>query len=68
MKGHGDSVTGLSFSSDGRSLATACGDGLVRVFKLDDASSKSFKFLRINLPAGCHPTAIAFGDDASSIV
>lgn len=68
LKGHGDSVTGLSFSSDGRSLATACGDGVVRVFKLDDASSKSFKFLRINLPAGCHPTAIAFGDDASSIV
>ncbi|XP_059633990.1 uncharacterized protein LOC132276546 [Cornus florida] len=64
LKGHGDSVTGLSFSSDGRNLATACSDGVVRVFKLDDASSKSFKFLRINLPAGCHPTAIAFSDDS----
>ncbi|GFY90342.1 transducin/WD40 repeat-like superfamily protein [Actinidia rufa] len=46
----------------------ACVDGVVRVFKLDDASSKSFKFLRINLPAGCHPTAVAFSDDASSLV
>uniref|UniRef100_A0A2P2IQ75 Uncharacterized protein MANES_05G045300 n=1 Tax=Rhizophora mucronata TaxID=61149 RepID=A0A2P2IQ75_RHIMU len=68
LKGHGDSVTGLCFSSDGRSLATACGDGVVRVFKLDDASSKSFKFLRINLPVGGHPMAVAFSDDASSVV
>ncbi|CAL5340197.1 unnamed protein product [Camellia sinensis] len=68
LKGHADSVTGLCFSSDGRSLATACADGVVRVFKLDDASSKSFKFMRINLPAGCHPTALAFSDDASSLV
>ncbi|WVZ06349.1 hypothetical protein V8G54_019695 [Vigna mungo] len=45
-----------------------CADGVVRVFKLDDASSKSFKFLRINLPAGGHPTAVVFSDDASSIV
>lgn len=85
------------------SLQTACADGIVRVFKLDDASSKSFKyvnfhepldtytyrlnaivnhvqfveilfselfcrFLRINLPAGGHPTAVAFSDDSSSIV
>ncbi|KAF2298210.1 hypothetical protein GH714_018621 [Hevea brasiliensis] len=68
LKGHGDSVTGLCFSNDGRSLATACADGVVRVFKLDDASSKSFKFLRINLPAGGHPVAVAFSDDASSVV
>ncbi|XP_075493628.1 uncharacterized protein LOC142531404 [Primulina tabacum] len=68
LKGHGDAVTGLCFSPDARSLATACGDGVVRVFRLDDASSKSFKFLRINLPAGGHPTAVAFADDASSVV
>ncbi|RZB53154.1 Transducin beta-like protein 2 isoform B [Glycine soja] len=68
LKGHGDAVTGICFSPDGRNLATACADGVVRVFKLDDASSKSFKFLRINLPAGGHPTAVAFSDDASSIV
>ncbi|CAL0304650.1 unnamed protein product [Lupinus luteus] len=68
LKGHGDAVTGICFSPDGRNLATACADGIVRVFKLEDASSKSFKFFRINLPAGGHPTAVAFSDDASSIV
>ncbi|KAL3649468.1 hypothetical protein CASFOL_005871 [Castilleja foliolosa] len=68
LKGHGDAVTGLCFSPDGRSLATACGDGIVRVFRLDDASSKSFKFLRINLPAGGHPSVLAFAGDSSSIV
>ncbi|KAJ0808354.1 putative transcription factor WD40-like family [Helianthus annuus] len=68
LKGHRDSVTGLCFSSDEHCLATACDDGVVRVFKLDDASSKSFKFMRINLPAGGHPTAVAFVDDASSVV
>ncbi|KAI3989956.1 hypothetical protein MKX01_003659 [Papaver californicum] len=68
LKGHGDSVTALCFSSDGRNLATACADGIVRIFKLDDALSKSFKFLRINLPAGGQPTAVAFSDGASSVV
>lgn len=68
LKGHGDAVTGICFSPDGRNLATACADGVVRVFKLEDASSKSFKFHRINLPPGGPPTAIAFADDASSIV
>ncbi|XP_047323313.1 transducin beta-like protein 2 [Impatiens glandulifera] len=68
LKGHGDSVTGICFSNDSKNLATSCADGVVRIFKLDDASSKSFKFLRINLPAGSHPTAIAFSDDASSVV
>ncbi|OVA07675.1 WD40 repeat [Macleaya cordata] len=68
LKGHGDSVTALCFSSDGRNLATACADGVVRVFKLDDALCKSFKFLRINMPAGGQPTAVAFSDGASSVV
>lgn len=68
LKGHGDAVTAICFSPDSRNLATSCADGVVRVFKLDDASSKSFKFLRINLPAGSHPTAIAFSDGESSLV
>ncbi|XP_042512864.1 uncharacterized protein LOC122087719, partial [Macadamia integrifolia] len=34
LKGHGDAVTALCFSSDGRNLATVCADGLLRVFKL----------------------------------
>ncbi|XP_027106431.2 uncharacterized protein [Coffea arabica] len=68
LKGHGDAVTGLCFSTDGRNLATACGDGVLRVFKLDDVTNKSFKFLRINLPAGAHPTAVAYADDTTSVV
>ncbi|XP_068649968.1 uncharacterized protein [Aristolochia californica] len=68
LKGHGDTVSGLCFSSDGRNLATACADGVARVFRLDDASSKSFKFLRLNLPAGNLPVAVAFSEEASSLV
>jgi WD40 repeat protein len=69
LKGHADAVTGIAFTSNGRGLATACGDRIVRVFKLDDASSKSFKFLRINLPSGSScPTAVAFGEGASQLV
>ncbi|URD79648.1 WD domain, G-beta repeat [Musa troglodytarum] len=68
LKGHSDTVTAICFSSDGHSLATACADGAIRVFRLDDASSKSFKFLRLNLPAGAHPTAIAFSEGSSSLV
>ncbi|XP_022886214.1 transducin beta-like protein 2 isoform X2 [Olea europaea var. sylvestris] len=68
LKGHSDAVTGLCFSPDGHSLATACGDGVVRIFRLDDISSKSFKFLRINMPAGGHPKAVVFADNASSVV
>ncbi|CAM6024716.1 unnamed protein product [Sphagnum balticum] len=69
LKGHGDSITGIAFTSNGRGLATACQDRVVRVFKLDDASSKSQKFLRINLPSGgIQPTAVVFGEGASQLV
>jgi len=43
----------MCFSSDGHNLATACSDGVMRVFKLD-ASNKSFKFVKIILPDGGH--------------
>ncbi|XP_068634615.1 uncharacterized protein [Aristolochia californica] len=68
LKGHGDTVSGLCFSSNGRNLATACADGVARLFRLDDACSKSFKFLRLNLPAGNLPVAVAFAEEASSLV
>lgn len=67
LKGHGDAVSGIAFTSDGRGLATACADRVVRVFKLEDVASKSFKFLRINMPTGVSPTAVAFGDGASQL-
>nr|GMD97722.1 transducin beta-like protein 2 [Ipomoea batatas] len=57
------------FITDGGGItAAAYADGIVRLFKLDDATSKSFKFLRIALPAGGHTAAIAFADEKSSIV
>lgn len=67
LKGHGDSVTGLCFSPDASNLATACVDRVLRVFKLDDASNKSFKFLKINLPAGSQKFSVAYADEKSSI-
>ncbi|GKB15309.1 transducin beta-like protein 2 [Tanacetum coccineum] len=48
--------------------SSACDDGVVRVFKFDDASSKSFKFMRINMSAGGRPTAVAFANDDASVV
>ncbi|CAM8968644.1 unnamed protein product [Rhodiola kirilowii] len=68
LKGHSDTVAGLCFSSDGKSLATACADGVVRIFKLVDATSKSFKFFKIDVPAGAQPAGVSFADDASSLV
>ncbi|KAF7069616.1 hypothetical protein CFC21_075225 [Triticum aestivum] len=68
LRGHTDCVTALDFSSDACNLATVCADGVVRVFRIDDASSKSFKILKINLPAGAHPTAIAYSEGSSSVV
>nr|AIN39802.1 hypothetical protein [Zoysia matrella] len=68
LRGHTDSVTALHFSNDGCNLATVCADGAVRIFRIDDTSSKSFKILRINLPAGAHPTAVAFSEGSSSVV
>lgn len=68
LKGHGDAVTALCFSPDGLNLATVCDDGIVRIFRIVDASSKSFKLLRLNLPAGAHPTAIAFSEGETSVV
>lgn len=37
------------------------------MFRIDDVSSKSYKFLKINLPAAAHPTAVAFSEGASSL-
>ncbi|EMS57814.1 Transducin beta-like protein 2 [Triticum urartu] len=68
LRGHTDCVTALDFSTDACNLATVCADGVVRVFRIDDASSKSFKILKINLPAGAHPTAIAYSEGSSSVV
>ncbi|GJP79345.1 hypothetical protein CLOP_g9588 [Closterium sp. NIES-67] len=64
---HGDAVTGLCFSHDGAALATACGDGVVRVYTLDDVTAKSIKFRRINTGPGVHPVGVAFGLSATEV-
>ncbi|KAH7425011.1 hypothetical protein KP509_11G036800 [Ceratopteris richardii] len=68
LKGHTDAINGFCFTSNGRGLATASSDGVARVFKLEDASSKNIKFLYLNLPSGNNPTAVAFGEGASQLV
>ncbi|GBG76057.1 hypothetical protein CBR_g21297 [Chara braunii] len=68
VKGHTDAVTGLHFSPDGRNLATACTDRVIRVFKVADITAKSFKFLRIDLPVGIMPVDVAVGGNASEVV
>ncbi|KAI3922932.1 hypothetical protein MKW98_007063 [Papaver atlanticum] len=60
LTGHEDIVTALCFSSDGQNLVTGYADGVVRVYKLDNVRSSSFKLLKIPLPAGGQPTAVAF--------
>ncbi|CAI7750580.1 unnamed protein product [Closterium sp. NIES-53] len=64
---HGDAVTGLCFSHDGSALATACGDGVVRVYTIDDVTAKSIKFRRINTGPGVHPVGVAFGMSAMEV-
>ncbi|GBG76855.1 hypothetical protein CBR_g23070 [Chara braunii] len=68
LKGHMDAVMGLHFSPDGRNLATACTDRVIRVFKVADVTAKSFKFLRINMPVGIMPVDVVVGDNASEVV
>jgi WD40 repeat protein len=68
LRGHTDSVTSLQFFNDGWNQATVCADGVVRIFRIDDTSSKSFKILRMDLLAGAHPTVVAFSEGSSSVV
>ncbi|KAJ3678561.1 hypothetical protein LUZ60_002364 [Juncus effusus] len=68
LKGHTDSVTALNFSPDSHNLATVCADGAIRIFRIDDTSSKSFKSLKINLHAGIHPAGVVFSEGSKSVV
>lgn len=68
LKGHTDAINAFCFTSNGRGLATASGDGVARVFKLEDATNKNTKFLHLNVPSGNTPMAVAFGEGASQLV
>lgn len=62
LKGHGAPITGLSFSSDGRTLASASGD---RVIKLWDVVSGKER-TTMSLPGGSHPLkAMSYSRDGT---
>ncbi len=62
LKGHTDVVNGLSFSFDGRALATACDDRTVRVFSLAELGGpKNIGFRSLALRRA--PADVAFGSD-----
>ena len=49
LKGHTDVVNMLSWSPDGRTLATACDDMTVRLYRFESVQSKSPHILRLPL-------------------
>ncbi|KAL3134052.1 hypothetical protein ABBQ32_008481 [Trebouxia sp. C0010 RCD-2024] len=59
LKGHTDHVGGLAFSADGSSIATACDDRVVRLFKLSNAAAKNLTFMKHNMTS--NPVDVAFG-------
>lgn len=64
LKGHSDTVNGLSFSADGLSLATACDDRSVRVFSLNDVAGKvGFKSRSLRKA----PADVAFGTNSQHV-
>ena len=59
MQGHTDHVGGLAFSADGSTLATACEDRVIRLFKLTDVTAKNITFMKHNVTST--PVDVTFG-------
>lgn len=59
LQGHTDRVGGLAFSADGSSIATACDDRVVRLFRLTNAAAKNLTFMKHNMTST--PVDVAFG-------
>ena len=67
LRGHTDAVTGLAWSPDGASLATACEDRTVRVYDLRDPTAKSIPMRKKELlRAGV--LDVGFGADSNHVV
>ncbi|GAX85174.1 hypothetical protein CEUSTIGMA_g12592.t1 [Chlamydomonas eustigma] len=60
LKGHGDVVHGVTWSSDSKLLATSCDDMMVRIFDLSDITNREPKFRRIKTPR--IPVGAGFSD------
>lgn len=58
-----DSITGLSFSEDGKGLAVACEDRVLRVFSIEDLQAKHFNFKRKELLRDLIDIAFGAGGD-----
>ncbi|KAI8469467.1 MAG: WD40-repeat-containing domain protein [Monoraphidium minutum] len=66
LKGHGDAINAVAWSVDGRLLASACDDCMVRVFDLADPANKDPKFRSVRTqysPLGC-----GFGNGPNEVV
>ncbi|KAK9800321.1 hypothetical protein WJX73_001844 [Symbiochloris irregularis] len=50
LKGHGDAVLGLSFSSDGSTLGTVCSDRMLRLYTLESdlAANINYRFKKLS--------------------
>ncbi len=70
LRGHTDSVTGLAFSSDGKSLATACEDRCLRVYDLTvDIAGKNIPFKQFDLTRhGVHDVAFSVNSTHVSVM
>lgn len=68
LRGHGDAVTGLAFSADGRALATACEDRVLRVFDVSgDVTSQKIPYREFEmLRTGVRD--VAFGSSSTQVV
>lgn len=66
VKGHADSVLALAFDRDASTLATACEDRVVRLFKCAQLTGTGGQSCR-RLPVTALPSGIAFGSDAQQL-
>ncbi|MEW5317650.1 MAG: hypothetical protein WDW38_008932 [Sanguina aurantia] len=65
LKGHGDVVHGIAWSSDGLSLATACEDMYLRIFDVSDLASREPRFKRVKTAK--IPLGVGWGDGPETL-
>jgi WD40 repeat protein len=58
-----DRISGISFSGDGKELAVACEDRVLRVFRIEDVVTKHFTFKRKELVRDLVDVAFGAGGD-----
>ena len=68
LKGHGDAVVGLAFSSDGARLATACLDRAVRLFAVPGPGGRATPPARRDVGSAVVGVAFAGGADSPLVV